>query len=315
MKKAVSGSNFGLRGKRACISGRKNKEKYMEYQNNYREVYGVYPELDRIHNPYTARWDDVYKLCCFLRKSGLYGALYYHDLHNRYRRRLKRIYENYSKEWSFFISIDLEQRTTMDDIPSMTPAKNIVDNLGYCKAENGNYYEGTWDNGSLVYGLVYLAEQNVFFVGSFDESGASDCCGVIIDLGVNANQKRQVTTMLGKFRIKNGQISLYDSECLINNVNIKNDELLSMDSYLGQYVDGYAEGTFINKEISDDDIRIRWDKYRDGEIKSSMSAIELLPRTLMMFYTLIWYLVKYVYGMGLFITPLYYIIRKKKWKI
>ena len=134
----------------------------MEYQNNYREIYGVYPELDRIHNPYTARWDDVYKACCFLRKSGFYGALYYHDLHNRYRRRLKRIYENYSKEWFFLISIDLEHRTIMSDIQSMSPTKNIVNDLGYCKAENGNYYEGTWANNSFVYGLVYLAEQNVF---------------------------------------------------------------------------------------------------------------------------------------------------------
>lgn len=314
MNETVNSSTFGLKGKRACISGLKNKEKYKEYQSDYRETYGVYPELDHIHNPYTARWDDVYQLCCFLRKPGIYGALYYHDLHNRYRRRLKRIYENYSKEWSFLRSIDLEHRTTMSDIQSMSLTKNIVNNLGYCKTENGNYYEGTWAKESLVYGLVYLAEQNVFFAGSFDESGCSDCCGVLINLGENTNKKRQVTTMAGKFRIKNGQISLYDSECLINIANIKNNELSSIDSYLGKYVEGYAEGTFINKEISDD-IRIRWDKYRDGEIKLSMSSIELLPRTLMMFYTLVWYLVKYVYGMGLFITPMYYILRKKNWKI
>ena len=316
MNEAVNGSNFGLKGIRACISGMKNKEKYMDYQNNYREMYGVYPELDRIHNPYTARFDDVYQICCFLRKSGFYGALYYHDLHNRYRRRLKRIYENYSKEWSFFISIDLEHRTTLTDIQNMPPSKIIVDNLGYYKAENGNYYEGTWANGSLIYGIVYLAKQNVFFTGSFDETGCSDCCGVTIDLGEIINKKRQVTTMAGKFRIKNGQISLYDSDCLINkaNINIKKNDLSSFDSYLGQYVEGYAEGTFINKEFSDD-IRIGWDKYRDGEIKSSISSIELLPRTLMMFYMLVWYLVKYVYGIMFFITPLYYILRKKNWKI
>ena len=130
MNETVNSSTFGLKGKHACISGMKNKEKYMEYQNNYREIYGVYPELDRIHNPYTARWDNVYQLCCSLRKSGVYGALYYHDLHNRYRRRLKRIYENYSKEWSFLISIDLEYRTTLSDIQSMSPTKNIVNDLG-----------------------------------------------------------------------------------------------------------------------------------------------------------------------------------------
>ncbi len=314
MNKTVNNSTFGLKGDRSCISGKKNKEKYMEYQNKYREMHGVYPELDHIHNPYTARWDDLYQLCCFLRKSGIPGALYYHDLHNRYRRLLKRIYENYSKEWSFLISVSLEYRTTMNDIVCMSPIKNIVDNLGYCKAENGNYYEGTWQNGFLVYGFVYLAEQNAFFAGSFDESGCSDCCGVFVDLGESTNKKHQVITMVGKFRVKNGQISLYDGECLINNANIKNNELSSIDSHLGKYVEGYAEGTFINKEIASD-IRIGWDKYRDGEIKSSMSFIEVLPRTLMMFYMLCWYLIKYVYGTVFFITPLYYIIRKKNWKI
>lgn len=60
MSKIVNDSSFGLRGKRACISEIANKEKYMEYQRDYRNTYGVYPELDRIHNPYTARWDDAY---------------------------------------------------------------------------------------------------------------------------------------------------------------------------------------------------------------------------------------------------------------
>ena len=314
MNQNVNDSSFGLNNSRACISGMRNKEKYMEYQNDYKKTYGVYPELDRIHNPYTARWDDIYQLCCFLRKPGIYGALYYHDLHNRYRRRLKRIYEKYSREWSFITSINLEYRNTLNDIKNVSMSKNISDNLGSCKTENGNYYEGTWKNDSLIYGLVYLAEQNIFYVGSFDESGRSDCCGVVVDLGEDNSKKRQVTTMVGSFRFKNGQLAPYNSECLVNNANIKNNELSSIDSFIGEYVDGYAEGTFINKEISDE-VRIRWDKYRDGEVKSSMSSIEVLPRTLMMFYTLIWYLVKYVYGMVLFITPLYYILRKKNWKI
>ena len=156
----------------------------------------------------------------------------------------------------------------MHDIPQMSPTEHIVDNLGYRKDENGNYYEGTWQNGVLIYGFVYLAEQNVFFVGSFDESGFSDCCGVQADLGDANRTKRQITTTVGKFRVKNGTMSLYDSACLINyaNVDIQKNELISLDSYVGQYVEGYAEGTFLNKELSDE-IRIRWDKYRSGEIR------------------------------------------------
>lgn len=240
--------------------------------------------------------------------------MYYHDLHNRFRKRLSRIYEGYSREWSFLISIGLEYQTTLNDIQSMLPTKSIVGNLGYYKAENGNYYEGTWKNDSLIYGLVYLADQNMLFAGSFDESGRSDCSGVAFDLSKADPKNGKVTTMVGNFRIRDGQLSLYDSECLINIANVKNNELSSIDAYLGQYAEGDREGTFINKEISDS-IRIRWDKYKDGEIQSGMSSIEILPRTLMMVYTCIWYLVKYVYGTIFLVTPLYYSSKKKNWKI
>ena len=314
MNATVNNATFGLKGKRACISGKRKKEQYMEYQDQYRAMYGVYPELDRIHNPFTARWDEIYDCFCALRKSGVDGALYYHDLHNRYRRRIRYIYEHYSWEWSFLISIGLDHRTILRDIPNMDPVKNIVNNLGYYKAENGNYYEGTWQNGCLVYGLVYLAEQDVFFAGSFDESGRSDCRGVTVDFGDMTKKQRQITIVAGNFRVKNGSMSLYDSKYLCSITNIKNDELTSIDTYVGEYVEGYEEGTTINKEVSDN-IRIRWDKYKEGEIKSSQSSIEVLPRTLMMFYMLVWYLFKYVHLSVFFITPLYYILRKKNWKI
>ena len=119
MKTAINGKTFGLKNERACIEGKSKKEKYMEYQNEYRAEYGVFPELDCIHKPFTARWDDVYNLCCMLRKPGVGGALYYHDLHSRYRSRLKKIYEAYSREWAFLLSIDPDNRTTLIDIAQM----------------------------------------------------------------------------------------------------------------------------------------------------------------------------------------------------
>lgn len=314
MNQAINGKTFGLKHKRACIEGKSKKEKYMEYQDEYRAEYGVFPELDRINNPFTAKWDDVYKLCCTMRKAGLYGALYFHDLHARYRSRLKKIYEAYGAEWAFLLSIDPDNRTLLIDIPQMEPGERIVNNLGYRKDENGNYYEGTWENGKLVYGLVYLAAQDVYFVGSYDESGKTDCCGVGLNYGQVNKGKRDIQTLVGNFRIKNGEFRLYDSWGMINVVHVKNDEAVSSESEIGLFKDGYAEKTFIEKEWSDN-VRIGWTRYRDGEAKGTMSGIELVPRTLMMFYMLIWYLFKFVHCSMFMITPLYYIIRKKNWRI
>jgi len=314
MNEQVRRKDFGLHGERACITGLRNKEKYMAYQDNYRETYGVFPELDQGNGPFTALWDDVYNLCRTLCKSGLAGALYYHDLHGRYRRRMRQIYENYKKEWSFLLSIDLERRTLLKDIPKMAPGERMGDRLGYRKDGNGNYYEGTWANGKLVYGLVYLAAQDVFFAGSFDESGNTDCRGVFVDLGDENARKRQISTVAGNFRFRNGRLELYDGLAVINTVTVKDGEFCSMDSKIGRYSEGYAEGLFIHKEISDE-IRVGWLKYRDGEVRKSSSSLGAIPRTFMMFYMLIWYAIKYLYGSILLVTPLYYYFKKKNWKI
>lgn len=313
---AIDRQTFGLKHKRACISGRKNKNKYMDYQNDYRAQYGVFPELDRIHRPFRAHWDEVYDTCCVLRKSGLYGALYFHDLHNRFRKRLKRIYENYLDEWSFMVSVNLENRTLMNDVITLDPGEHIENNLGYRKTSEGNYYEGTWENGRLIYGFVYISEQNLYYAGSFDETGRSNCHGVAITLITSPKGKQQVETVVGEFRYQKERLSSYESNCLTMVVKAKDERLTFCGASIGKFEDGYANGTFIEKEYDNDSIRINWVKYRDGDVKSEMSAlIEGLPRILMMFYMLIWYLVKYVYGSAFFITPLYYIIRRKQWRI
>ena len=314
MIREVNAKAFGLKHKRACIEGRSKKERYMEYQDEYRAEYGVFPELDRIHNPFTAKWDDVYKLCCTMRKAGFGGALYYHDLHDRYRMRLRKIYEAHGAEWSFLLSIDPDYRTILVEIPGMEPGERIVNHLGYRKDENGNYYEGTWEGGKLVYGLVYLAAQDVYFVGSYDESGKTNCSGVAVSYGQVNKGKRDIQTLVGNFRFKNGEFRLYESWGMTNVVHVKNDEAVSSESQVGLYKDGYAEKTFLEKEWSDG-VRIGWTRYRDGEAKATMSWIENLPRTLMMFYMLVWYLAKYVVASTFFITPLYYIIRRKTWRI
>ncbi len=310
----VSKKTFGLNSENECITGLKNKEKYMEYQDGYRNQYGVYPELDRINNPFTARWDDLYNMMCAYRKSGVDGALFYHDLHARFRKHLKKIYASHGNEWSFLLTLSLEHRSTLVDIPQLKPGEKIVNNLGYRVDEEGNYFEGTWKNGTLIYGLVYLSNSNIFYVGSFDESGRSDCQGVAINLGKENKNKRQISTVASTFRLKNGTLTPFNSNCLITQANIKNETFESIDMHAGQYIDGYAEGLFINKEISDN-IRVGWEKYKNGEVKSSLSSWEMILRMIMALYMLMWYMIKYSYGLLFLILPLYYHFRKKNWRI
>ena len=48
----VSGKDFGMKSKNDCIVNQRNKDKYKAYQSDYREQYGVYPELDIKNKPF-----------------------------------------------------------------------------------------------------------------------------------------------------------------------------------------------------------------------------------------------------------------------
>lgn len=302
---------FKLKSKRACLTGKRNKEKYLEYRNEYRFLYGVFPELDKIHNPFTAKVSEVYDLFCNMRKSGVAGALYYHDLHNRFRRRISRIYEAYGNEWSLVISLE---RSYLEQLTSMPMGDCIKNNLGYRVDENHNYYEGTWKNGSLIYGLVYLAESNQLFVGSFDKPGSSICRGICAPLTVDHEHlsgDRYISA--GCFRLKNGTLSPYESDILTVHSKWKKGENVDALAVVGKYVEGYEQGSFLTKDL--DDYSIAWARYKEGEMTAHSHWVESIPRTLMMLYFCVWLLFKYVHGSMFFITPLYYIIRKKRWKV
>ena len=315
MNQTYTGKDFGLNNLRACIVEKKFKDKYMEYQDEYRNEFGVYPELDKVKHPFTARWDDVYNCFCKLRKCNIIGALAWHDMYNRFRKKLRDIYETYSYQWSFFISIGSDYGDIFDTIINMEPSENIVNQLGYRKDENGNYFEGTWKNDKLIYGLVYLANQNVFYVGSFDESGNSDCKGVRFDMGNPKSNKNIVEIIATSFRLKNNALTPYEGSCLIVTTHTQNNEIQYMNAVVGQYNGGYEEGLFITKKFSNW-VHIRWDKFRDGKIKTSTNLFEIyVLRSIMSIYLFSWYIIKFVYGYFFFIIPIYYSNRKKNWQI
>ena len=306
--------DFGLDSERACVVGLKNKDKYMSYQDEYREKFGVFPELDKINNPFCAPWSDVYEVYKSLQKRGFYGAWCYHDLHGYFNKRLRGIYEEYRNEWSFLISVDYSYRSYFDDIQQMSPQKSIVNNLGFVKDENGNYLEGTWVDDKLIYGLVYVAETNSVFVGRFDKDGLA--YGVEMTK-VETKNDLKVETVIGTYKSNKDCFQLYDSICLnietvVKKRKDKTGEIETVTAVIGKYVQGYAEGRFYLKEISND-IRIRWDKYKDGEIKSSMKlGINMIPRIYIAILMMMYFMLKFTYGWLIF--PIYRSIQKKNWR-
>ena len=308
----VDQKTFHLKSKRACLTGKRNKEKYLEYRNEYRSQYGVFPELDHVNYPFTAKMSEVYELFRGMKKSGVDGALLYHDLHNRFRKRIRKIYEAYSHEWSFLISLD---PSFLKEIPSMPIGECINNNLGYKVDGNHNYYEGTWKNGSLIYGFVYLSKSNQLFVGSFNETDASACWGVCALMTVTHDHFSGETYMsAGQFKLENGNISPYESDILTIHSDYKKGQATQAIAVVGKYNEGYAHGSWLTKDLNSN--TIVWARYKDGEVTAHSHWVESILRILMMFYFLPWLIVKYVHGTVFFgITPLYYIVRKKNWRL
>lgn len=307
----VDRKSFGLKNENACIFGRKYKDQYMAYQDDYRRQFGVFPELDKKNKPFTALWDDPYNVYVALKKRGFYGAWFWHDYHGRFNKKLMMIYHTYKNEWSFINSINYSYRTLLDEIPGMDPQEQIVNDLGYRKDEQGNYYEGTWSNGTLVYGLMYLANQNLFCVGSFTSDSAPEFQGVCAKIDLNKRNDGNVTTSIGTFRMKDGLLSLYRSTAFIMVAKIKQSDLKSVTATIGNYDGGYAEGRFYSKTLGGD-IRIGWALYKDGEVKREGGGFfDMALHTLLGLYMMPYFMLKFTYGIPFWL--IYKAIQKSNW--
>lgn len=170
----INDFNYEMKDGIACISGKKNKDKYRAYQIEYREKHGVFPELDKKNNPFAAITDETYKFYVSLKRRGFYGAWFYHDYHGIFNRKLKELYHTFKKEWAFVENTNLTHNSNIQAILNVEPGEEIINDLGYRKDELGNYYEGTWKDGKLVYGFTYSAFNNTFYIGNWGEEIIDD---------------------------------------------------------------------------------------------------------------------------------------------
>lgn len=313
---SVTCRDFGLKNPEHHIVSQKYKDKYLTYQDDYRKQYGIFPELDIQNRPFTALWDEVYDAYKLLKKRGFYGAWYYHDYHGRFNSKFTQLYHAYKKEWSFLNTVGLNNRTFLIDIADMEPQEYIRNNLGYRKDKNGNYYEGTWENGKLIYGLVYLSQTNTVLVGEIHYNAKTECHGVswcfsdqIKNCSANTDQK--VRTVLGISAVEENRSYLYQSTGFFMDGVIKNGNFLGFDAYIGNYDEGYENGRFYNKEVSDE-IRITWAKFKDGGIVSNANGFHIFLHLILALYMIPYYIMKFTYFLPFYL--IYKAVQKSNWQ-
>lgn len=309
--------DFGLKKPEHHIVSQKYKDKYLTYQDDYRKQYNVFPELDIQNCPFTALWDDVYDAYRLLKKRGFYGAWFYHDYHARFNKKFSTLYHEYKKEWSFLNTVGLNNRTFLVDIANMQPQQSIHNNLGYKKEPNGNYYEGTWENGRLIYGLIYLSAQNIVMVGKISYNNQMECQGASWHFSdypnsTEASKDQEVRTTLGRFLIEPNKVYFCNCEGFFMDGVIKNGNFLGFDAYVGRYdEDGYETGRFYNKEISDE-IRITWAKYKEGSIVRSCNGFHIFLHMILALYMIPYYMIKFTYCLPFYL--IYRASKKHNWK-
>ena len=293
------------------ISGGRRKELYADYQLAYRKEFGVFPELDKKNRPMIANISDVYDVYRMIRRKGFYGAWFWHDLHCRFNNKFKPIYERYKQEWSFFALFSTDHADIARKILMMEPCEEIHQGLGYKKLENGDYFEGTWEDGRLVYGLAYYAQHNTWFVGRF-EYRMTDTMEGVAQRTVEGNKTNTVTSILGKFYFKKEIFRIHSGDAFTCVSRVRDGEILGMDVSVGGYIDGYEHGHHYTKSFNDG-IKVGYGKYKDGDFKSSIGPWGWIWRTYTaLTWMLMYYMIKYTYGLPIVLIVNAY--KKKHWK-
>ena len=212
---------FELAEKDAILRKEARQDEYRRYRAKYKAARGVFPELDRINNPvvavcldeaywpqdaakgalksigkmYGSAMKGAFKLGFALMGAGGgvdgandliesvgHGMGQNPELLMEFTRRFKKIVEPHKFIYGLACS------NCIPDLDNLYPRERIVDNLGYrYDEENGIYCEGTWQNGELVYGIIYPRSMNMLFMGDVRDGVISE--GVIrtpdsVDCGV-----------------------------------------------------------------------------------------------------------------------------------
>lgn len=213
---------FEVTEKDAILRKETRQDEYRRYRAKYKAARGVFPELDRINNPVVAICTDeafwpqdaakgalksigkmygsamkgAFKLGFALMGAGGgsegasdlieglgHGIGQNPELLLEFTRRFKSIVEPHKYIYGLACNPDC-----LPDIDNLYPRERIVDNLGYrFDEENGIYYEGTWQDGELVYGMILPLRVGMIFMGDVRNGVISE--GVIrssdsVDCGV-----------------------------------------------------------------------------------------------------------------------------------
>ena len=310
----VTRKDFGVQSQDDCMQSQRCKDKYSVYQAEYRNEFGVFPELDKINNPLTALFDEPYDAYREFMKRGFWGDLWYHDIHSKINKQIKKFYHRYKKEWSFWISAGVFSEILNPDICSVEPRENIVNNLGVRVDENGDYYEGTWNNGSFEYGLIYFSKSDTWFIGSVERNkGGKTIYDGMVAVGEKTSKNTsEFKLIFGKHLAQNGNIGPYEGVCMLILSKFKNESLIYSECEIGNFDEGYMHGKFLNKTITDDNRAVGVSKYKDGALQNSSNAGFMVLHFFMAWYMMLYFLYKY-----LIFWPIVVISRaskKKQWK-
>ncbi len=258
------------------LKGLPKKEKYVQYQSEYREQYGVFPEFDQIHRPFFAimsEVDDMYLDIVKTRPIWIFGE--YIDKHFSFKKKFKKVYFKYGREFSFISLVGIIP--LLEDIKNKGITCNIQNNLGYRKESNGNYFEGTWENGRLVDGLMYDAEKEILCIGSFSPNHDQYFDGICTKI---ENSKIEIM-YCGNFRYNNGLIQPHSKNVL----SIIGNEEKNVYS-VGEYEYGYPQGKFIAKLKGDSD-SFATSKYDQGEEVPPSGLLKVLGTGARIYWSLI----------------------------
>lgn len=305
---AADRRDFGLSSESAYIEGDRFKDKYATYQYNYQQQYGVLPEFDLVNRPFTAMADDVYYFYKNLRKRGFYGAWFYHDVHGFLNQKLKKLYNQYKKEWAFIFGFAPAIVEEINNRIYSGVEEKIENGLGY-RVMDGIYYEGTWKNEKLIYGLMY--NHDVFFVGTFDYDAYDHTLFHGVELDVTQNKKEELMEITcGTLYMRNNSLVPYEGEAVYVRGSTKDG--ISMN--VCQYEEGYEHGKFYGKEMNPSGCRVSCAIMKDGDVKRTQGnncLFQIIRILVSLEIMLGYYICKFTYGL-----PIYLIYRwhqKKNW--
>ena len=294
--------NFELPNGNYLLSDDRSIKNYNLYREEYKVTYGVMPELDKINNPICAidttsvflpedfkkdqaqsigkkaknylknGWDIGSEL---MRgdfggvMNGVLGSL--SSTHStEHIREFISLYSKIIPEYQFAYSL---LRTYDLSFIKDLPVGNYYskENLGYSKSSNGTYYEGTWQDGILTYGLMYPGDASYVYVGKFDKY-RNPVDGVLFD---------------GVFNI--GTLKKLELNC-DQGIKIFNEFTMGDMSFdykveVGGFKDGYKNGTvIIYLKLSDGRVDISKTDFVDGEeVKSGFFGKKKKPGLLSKF--------------------------------